>query len=103
MRSFCIPKVLNRLIPQAILQVVRPIFDPHFSKSSYGFRPGRGGHDAVTAARAHVEAGYRFVVDLDLEQFFDRVNHDTLMAKVARDGSRTSGSFDASGGILPRE
>jgi len=72
------------LIQQAILQVLTPVFDPHFSGSSYGFRPGRGCHDAVKAAQVHVEAGYRFVVDVDLEKFFDRVNHDVLMARVAR-------------------
>jgi RNA-directed DNA polymerase len=76
--------VLDRFIEQAILQVLTPIFDPHMSESSYGFRPGRGCHDAVTAAQSHVEAGYRFVVDMDLEKFFDRVNHDVLMARVAR-------------------
>ena len=79
-----IPTVLDRLIQQAILQVLTPVFDPHFSESSYGFRPGRGCHDAVVAAQTHVEAGYRFVVDMDLEKFFDRVNHDVLMARVAR-------------------
>ncbi len=84
MRPLGIPTVLDRLIEQAILQVLIPIFDPLFSESSYGFRPGRGCHDAVKAARAHVEAGYRFVVDMDLEKFFDRVNHDVLMARVAR-------------------
>ena len=76
--------MLDRFIEQAILQILTPIFDPHFSESSYGFRPGRGCHDAVKAARAHVEAGYRFVVDMDLEKFFDRVNHDVLMARAAR-------------------
>ena len=83
-RLLGIPTVLDRLIQQAILQVLTPVFDPHFSESSYGFRPGRGSHDAVVAAQAHVEAGYRFVVDMDLEKFFDRVNHDVLMARVAR-------------------
>ncbi|MGB3399239.1 MAG: group II intron reverse transcriptase/maturase [Candidatus Deferrimicrobiaceae bacterium] len=83
-RLLGIPTVLDRFIQQAILQVLTPVFDPHFSESSYGFRPGRGCHDAVVAARSHVEAGYRFVVDMDLEKFFDRVNHDVLMARVAR-------------------
>ncbi len=83
-RLLGIPTVLDRLIQQAILQVLTPVFDPHFSESSYGFRPGRGCHDAVTAARGHVEAGHRWVVDLDLEKFFDRVNHDVLMSRVAR-------------------
>ena len=83
-RPLGIPIVLDRFIEQAILQILTPVFDPHFSDHSYGFRPGRGCHNAVTAARAHVEAGYRFVVDMDLEKFFDRVNHDVLMARVAR-------------------
>jgi len=83
-RPLGIPTVLDRLIQQAILQVLSPIFDPHFSESSYGFRPGRGCHDALKAARGCVEAGYRWVVDVDLDKFFDRVNHDVLMARVAR-------------------
>ncbi len=69
-RLLCIPTVLDRLIQQSILQVLTPVFDPHFSESSYGFRPGRGCHDAVVAAQSHVETGYRFVVDMDLEKFF---------------------------------
>jgi len=84
-RSLGIPTVLDRLIQQAILQVLMPIFDPHFSESSYGFRPGRSCHGAVTAAQKYVEGGYRYVVDMDLEKFFDRVNHDVLMARVARE------------------
>jgi RNA-directed DNA polymerase len=84
MRSLGIPTVLDRLIQQAILQVMTPLFDPHFSESSYGFRPGRGCHDAVVAARGYAEAGCRYVVNIDLEKFFDRVNHDVLMARVAR-------------------
>jgi RNA-directed DNA polymerase len=84
MRPLGIPTALDRFIEQAILQVLTPIFDPHMSESSYGFRLGRGCHDAVKAARSHVEAGYRHVVDMDLEKFFDRVNHDVLMARVAR-------------------
>jgi RNA-directed DNA polymerase len=83
-RLLGIPTVLDRFVQQAVLQVLSPVFDPHFSESSYGFRPGRGCHDAVKAAQGHVESGYRFVVDLDLEKFFDRVNHDVLMARVAR-------------------
>ena len=83
-RPLGIPTVLDRLIQQAILQVLSPIFDPYFSESSYGFRPGRGCHDALKAARGYVEAGYRWVVDVDLDKFFDRVNHDVLMARVAR-------------------
>ncbi len=83
-RTLGIPTVLDRLIQQAMHQVLSPIFDPDFSEASYGFRPGRSAHQAVLAARAHVAAGRRFVVDLDLEKFFDRVNHDVLMARVAR-------------------
>lgn len=79
-----IPTVLDRLIQQALLQVLTPIFDPTFSEDSYGFRPGRSAHDAVRRVREHMAAGYRWVVDLDIEQFFDRVNHDVLMARVAR-------------------
>jgi RNA-directed DNA polymerase len=84
MRPLGIPTALDRFIQQAILQVLTPLFDPHFSEHSYGFRPGRGCHDAVKAAQGHVEAGYRYVVDIDLEKFFDRVNHDVLMSRVAR-------------------
>jgi RNA-directed DNA polymerase len=84
MRQLGIPTVVDRLIQQAMHQVLMPLFDPGFSKASYGFRPGRSAHDAVLAARAHVVEGRRFVVDLDLEKFFDRVNHDVLMARVAR-------------------
>ena len=83
-RMLGIPTVLDRLIQQALLQVLTPIFDPTFSEDSYGFRPGRSAHDAVQRAREHMAAGYRWVVDLDIEQFFDRVNHDVLMARVAR-------------------
>jgi len=84
MRQLGIPTVLDRLIQQAMHQVLMPVFDPGFSESSYGFRPGRSAHDAVLAARSHMAVGRRFVVDLDLEKFFDRVNHDVLMARVAR-------------------
>jgi RNA-directed DNA polymerase len=83
-RQLGIPTVLDRFIQQAILQVLTPVFDPHMSESSFGFRPGRGSHQAVEAARQHVEAGHRWVVDIDLEKFFDRVNHDVLMARVRR-------------------
>jgi len=84
MRLLGIPTVLDRMIQQAILQVLTPIFDFHFSGSSYGYRPGRCAQDAVKAAQRYAESGCRFVVDLDLEKFFDRVNHDVLMARVAR-------------------
>lgn len=83
-RKLGIPTVVDRLIQQALHQVMRPIFDPIFSGSSYGFRAGRSAHDAVKQAREHVGEGRRWVVDLDLEKFFDRVNHDILMARVAR-------------------
>lgn len=83
-RLLGIPTVIDRLIQQALLQVLTPIFDPEFSSCSYGFRPGRRGHDAVRQARKYVEEGYTWVVDMDLEKFFDRVNHDILMARVAR-------------------
>lgn len=84
MRQLGIPTVVDRLIQQALHQVLCPIFDPDFSESSCGFRPGRGPHDGVQRARAAVAAGRRWVVDMDLEKFFDRVNHDVLMARVAR-------------------
>lgn len=83
-RTLGIPTVLDRLIQQAMHQVLGPLFEPGFSEASYGFRPGRSAHQAVLAARAHVAAGRRWVVDIDLEKFFDRVNHDVLMARVAR-------------------
>jgi group II intron reverse transcriptase/maturase len=83
-RLLGIPSVLDRLLQQAILQVLTPVFDPHFSAHSFGFRPGRRGHTAVRHARGYVRKGHAWVVDIDLEKFFDRVNHDMLMARVAR-------------------
>lgn len=83
-RMLGIPSAIDRLIQQALSQVLTPIFDPTFSDESFGFRPGRSTHDAVLRAREHIAAGYRWVVDLDLERFFDQVNHDILMARVAR-------------------
>lgn len=83
-RQLGIPTVLDRFIQQALNQVMQPVFDRDFSESSYGFRPGRSAHNAVRAAQAHVASGRRWVVDMDLEQFFDRVNHDILMSRVAR-------------------
>lgn len=83
-RLLGIPTVLDRLIQQALHQVLGPIFDPGFSDSSYGFRPGRSAHQAVVAARGHMASGRRWVVDMDLEKFFDRVNHDVLLARVGR-------------------
>jgi len=78
-----IPTVLDRVIQQAILQVVQPIFDPEFSESSFGFRPGRSAHGAVKQVRKILDIG-GWVVDIDLSKFFDRVNHDVLMTRVAR-------------------
>jgi RNA-directed DNA polymerase len=83
-RTLGIPTVLDRLIQQALHQVLQPLFDPEFSESSYGFRAGRNAHQAVKAARGYVAEGKRWVVDIDLEKFFDRVNHDVLMARVGR-------------------
>ena len=83
-RMLGIPTAIDRLIQQAVHQVLTPVFDPDFSESSYGFRPGRGAHQAIVRARSHVAAGKRWVVDIDLEKFFDRVNHDVLMSRVAR-------------------
>ncbi|MFK0035542.1 group II intron reverse transcriptase/maturase [Pseudomonas monteilii] len=83
-RQLGIPSVVDRLIQQALLQQLTPIFDPLFSDFSYGFRPGRSAHQAVEMARAHVVAGHRWCVEIDLEKFSDRVNHDTLMACVQR-------------------
>ena len=83
-RTLGIPTVLDRLIQQAMHQVLQPLFEPEFSESSYGFRPGCNAHQAVQAARTYVAEGRRWVVDLDLEKFFDRVNHDVLMSRVAR-------------------
>lgn len=84
MRMLGIPTVIDRLIQQALLQILQPHFDATFSDSSYGFRPGRSAHQAVERAREHIAAEHRWVVDMDLEKFFDRVNHDVLMARLAR-------------------
>lgn len=84
MRRLGIPTVLDRFIQQAVLQALQPTIDPTFSESSYGFRPGRRAHDAVCQAQRYVQSGRRWVVDVDLEQFFDRVNHDVLMGLVAK-------------------
>ena len=83
-RLLGIPTVIDRLIQQAIAQVLNGVFDKSFSANSYGFRHGRSAHDAIKAAREHIEAGNEWVVDIDLEKFFDRVNHDKLMSLVAR-------------------
>lgn len=81
-RLLGIPTVQDRLIQQATHQVLVEVYEATFSEHSYGFRPGRSAHDAVKAAREHIEAGYRWVVDIDLEKFFDTVNHDRLMARM---------------------
>jgi len=83
-RELGIPTVLDRFIQQAVLQVLQPRLDPTFSEHSHGFRPGRSAHGAVREAQRHVQQGKRWVVDVDLEKFFDRVNHDILMGKLAR-------------------
>ena len=82
-RELGIPPVTDRLIQQALLQILQPLIDPSFSESSHGFRPGRSAHDAVQKARDYVQEGYRIVVDVDLEKFFDTVNHDILMHRLA--------------------
>ena len=81
-RELGIPSVLDRFIQQCVLQVLQPIFDPTFSEHSHGFRPGRRAHDAVREAQRYIQDGRRWVVDVDLEKFFDRVNHDVLMGKL---------------------
>lgn len=83
-RQLGIPTVVDRLVQQAILQVLEPLLDPTFSSSSFGFRPGKSAHHALAQAREYVADGRRTVVDIDLEKFFDRVNHDVLMARLAR-------------------
>lgn len=84
LRELGIPTALDRLIQQAILQVLQPRIDPTFSEHSHGFRPGRSAREAVEEARRHVQDGYKWVVDIDLEKFFDRVNHDVLMGRLAK-------------------
>jgi len=84
LRPLGIPIVTDRLIQQAIAQVLVPIFDPGFSQYSYGFRPNRSAHDAVRQVQTYIKEGYRWTVDMDLEKFFDTVNHDVLMHRVAR-------------------
>jgi group II intron reverse transcriptase/maturase len=81
-RKLGIPTVLDRMIQQALQQVLSEEFEGTFSDHSYGFRPGKSAHEAVEAAREHIEAGYQWVVDIDLEKFFDTVNHDRLMARM---------------------
>lgn len=84
MRTLSIPTVVDRLVQQAILQVLEPLLDPTFSESSYGFRPGRSAHQALQKAQGYVADGRVVVVDIDIEEFFDRVNHDVLMSRLAR-------------------
>jgi RNA-directed DNA polymerase len=83
-RQLGIPTVVDRLVQQALLQALEPILEPHFSERSYGFRPGRSAHQALKQGQAYVAEGRAVVVDIDLEKFFDRVNHDVLMARLAR-------------------
>jgi len=83
-RQLGIPTVLDRFLQQAIAQALTPLFEPLFSASSYGFRPGRSAHQAIQQAQEYIREGYEWAVDLDLEKYFDRVNHDMLMARVAR-------------------
>ncbi len=83
-RLLGIPSVMDRFLQQAIAQALTPLFEPLFSNHSYGFRPGRSAHEAVKQAQEYVQTGYEWVVDIDLEKFFDLVNHDMLMARVAR-------------------
>ncbi|MGJ7034439.1 reverse transcriptase domain-containing protein, partial [Anoxybacillus eryuanensis] len=83
-RLLGIPTVTDRLIQQAIAQVLSKIYDPMFSEHSYGFRPNRSAHDAVRKAQGYIKEGYRWVVDIDLEKFFDQVNHDRLMSTLAK-------------------
>ena len=84
MRQLGIPTAVDRFIQQAVLQVLQPKWDPTFSEHSYGFRPNRSAHQAVSQAQQYIGEGYGTVVDIDLEKFFDRVNHDRLMARLAK-------------------
>ena len=83
-RPLGIPTVLDRVIQQAIAQVLTPVYEEQFSSNSYGFRPGRSAHDAVKQVRTYIGEGYRCAVDMDLAKFFDLVNHDVLIHRVAR-------------------
>lgn len=83
-RELGVPTALDRVIQQALSQVLVPVFDPGLSERSFGFRPGRSAHDAICRAQRDIAEGHEWAVDLDLDRFFDRVQHDALMAKVAR-------------------
>jgi RNA-directed DNA polymerase len=83
-RLLGIPNIIDRLLQQAIVQVLTPLFDPTFSESSHGFRPQRSAHGAAKQVQRTIRRGYRYAVDMDLSKFFDRVGHDVLMARVAR-------------------
>ena len=84
MRILGVPCTIDRLIQQSLVQVLTPIFDPDFSESSFGFRPSRSAHDALKRASQHLAEGFTWVISIDLEKFFDRVNHDILMSKIAK-------------------
>jgi group II intron reverse transcriptase/maturase len=105
-RPLSIPNVQDRFVAQLLLGVLQPLFEPSFSEHSYGFRPGRSAQQAVQAARAHVKEGYTWVVDLDITQFFDRVNHDILMHRLGmtvkdKRVMRLLGAFLRAGVIMP--
>ena len=92
-RLLGVPCVIDRVIQQAMVQVLQPVFEPTFSEHSYGFRPGRSAEDAVRKAQEYMAEGYRYVVDLDLSRFFDTVNHDLLMSLVDRTLIRSTTTF----------
>jgi group II intron reverse transcriptase/maturase len=83
-RTLGIPTVVDRFIQQALFQALNPMYDPGFSANSFGFRPGRNAHQAVRQAKAYIAQGYEWVVDIDLEKCFDRINHDILMGRLSR-------------------
>jgi len=95
-RLLGIPTVVDRVIQQGIAQELTKIFDPGFSGNSYGFRPGKSAHQAVIAARRHIEQGYSWTVDIDLEKFFDKVNHKKLMSLMARRSKMTGAQSNQS-------
>lgn len=97
-RLLGIPTVTDRVIQQAIAQVLTPIFDPKFSASSFGFRPGRNAHQAVRQVQTYIEAGYRIAVDIDLAKFFDTVNHDVLIRLLAACRTQVKSLPDSSHG-----